>query len=365
MLVENQVIKQKWNNKNKEHYIGLGYCFTSIGDEFETKIEDLTKASKAKVLVKCDYCGAIVKKMYQTYIKQHHDKFGDACKDCQPKKNKLVCQDKYGVDNGSQLQSAKNKAKQTCLDKYGYDNASKAPEIIDKIQQTFLDKYGVVSPLKLPEVEQKRIQASINKFGTENPFASELCQQQIEQTNLNKYGVKYPSQSEEIKAKVIATNLERYGASYYSQTNECKEKVKSTNLERFGYESNLSSPEVRAKIAETLVKNGNCPTSKQQLQLCDMLKSIYGSCELNMPCGANMLDCVVMVDGIKIDVEYDGWYWHKDARRDRRRDEFVKSQGYKILRILSDRKVPPTEQIKAAVDELVNSDKQFIRIKMV
>lgn len=59
----------KWNNKNRKYYELLGYVFTRNGDEFEVDVEHLTKASKAIVEVQCDYCGKVVNKAYQTYIK--------------------------------------------------------------------------------------------------------------------------------------------------------------------------------------------------------------------------------------------------------------------------------------------------------
>lgn len=46
---------------------------------------------------------------------------------------------------------------------------------------------------------------------------------------------------------------------------------------------------------------------------------------------------IIMVDFLcenKI-IEYDGDYWHKDKKDiDKKRDSFLKSKGYKILRIL-------------------------------
>ena len=43
----------------------------------------------------------------------------------------------------------------------------------------------------------------------------------------------------------------------------------------------------------------------------------------------------------KIIIEYDGWIWHGSKKiqiRDRRRDEYLKSIGWKILRIKSNKK---------------------------
>lgn len=219
MLIPNQIVKVKWNSRNKKYYSNLGYVFTKVGDEFCLKAEDLMPNSKVEVQVRCDFCGKIVVKKMQTYNQQHHPKHGDCCIDCQPEKNKLVCLDKYGVD--------------------------------------------------------------------------------------------HPKKSQEIREKEKEHNREKYGCDYYWLTEEGKNRIKATNLEKYGVEYTLQSPEIRAKGAETLAKNGICPTSSQQLQLRDLLEEIYGKCELNKPLSRALLDCVICVDGQFIDIEYDGWYWHK------------------------------------------------------
>ena len=46
----------KWNPRNKKYYEELGYVFTTYGDEFEVKVEDLAKGSMYKVQCICDNC---------------------------------------------------------------------------------------------------------------------------------------------------------------------------------------------------------------------------------------------------------------------------------------------------------------------
>lgn len=180
-----------------------------------------------------------------------------------------------------------------------------------------------------------------------------------------KYGVYHPLQSEEIRNRMAEHNMEKYGQANVSQVPEFRDKSKQTCLRKYGVESSLSATSVREKIVQTLISNGSVPTSKQQIELAKMLEEMYGSCELNSPCGRCALDCVVVVDGIKIDVEFDGWYWHQDAQRDRRRDEYVKSRGYKILRIVGSHEIPTREQIEKKVAFLTTTQHKFTQIKLV
>ena len=51
-----ETVKIKWNPRNKKYYESFGYIYTKMGDEFEVKIEHLTKGSDVKVRCKCDGC---------------------------------------------------------------------------------------------------------------------------------------------------------------------------------------------------------------------------------------------------------------------------------------------------------------------
>jgi very-short-patch-repair endonuclease len=290
MLIENQTTEMTWNNRSKERYIALGYKFTNIGDKFTIDVKDLSPNSHYVVKVKCDFCGCIIEKKMQTYILQHHPKYGDCCAKCQPQKNKLVCMDKYGVDNGSKTQETINKIKQTCIDKYGVDNPARIDGVGEKISKK----------------------------------VKEIC-----------------------------------------KSEEYIEKRKKTNRERYGFDSPMQSPEIRKKISRTLRNNGSCPTSKQQLYICDLLKEIYGNCELNKMAYGFSLDCFIEVEGIKIDVEYDGWYWHKNRReQDKRKNDFLIDRGYRVLRIRANRKAPTKEQIIKAVDYLVKDNHHLAYIDL-
>lgn len=348
--------KVKWNSKHKKYYTDKGYVFTAIGDEFDVAIADLTHGSKAMVDVQCDYCGEIVHKQYGIYLKQHHDKFGDCCVKCQPIKNKLCCLEKYGVDNGSKTDEAIAKIKRTSLERYGTENPAQAQFVRDKISEASKRNY--------PKAKDKLIQTNLERYGVECVFANEAIRAQIKNTMLEKYGVEHPKQNEDIKAKEREHNRAKYGVDYYSQTAECRERTIQTNLSKYGYECTLQVPSIREKGVQTLIENQKCPTSKQQIELHEMLKNIYGHCEINYPCGRCLLDCMLNIDGAFVDIEYDGAYWHQDEQRDRRRDEFVKSQGYKVFRIKGGRKLPTQEQIVQAIDYLVKGNHSFTEIDL-
>lgn len=79
------------------------------------------------------------------------------------------------------------------------------------------------------------------------------------------------------------------------------------------------------------------------------------------------MDCLVKFKDVLIDVEYDGWYWHKDrGEYDRRRNYYVINNGYRILRIKADKKdtLPSKQQIQEAIDYLVKDNHHLTYIDM-
>lgn len=176
------------------------------------------------------------------------------------------------------------------------------------------------------------------------------------QTMLERYGVENSSEIPDITDKIKATNREKYGYDWRMQSPEIQAKSRKTMLDKYGVEHALQVPEFSDKAMHTRCENGKNPTSKPQLALFHLLLDMYKNCELEKPCGNCSLDCVLNIDGNLIDVEYDGWFYHQDKMRDMRRDNFVKTQGYKILRVKANKRdeIPNREQIEEQVQKLLH-----------
>ena len=65
---------------------------------------------------------------------------------------------------------------------------------------------------------------------------------------------------------------------------------------------------------------------------------------------------------VKIDVEYDGWYWHQDKKKDKKRDYYHMRRGWKILRVKSGTKLPSFDALFKALDYLINTDHHHCEI---
>ena len=212
------------------------------------------------------------------------------------------------------------KTKRTTREKYNYDHISQIPEIKNKKVETFRSNFGFDYILQVPYYQE----------------------------NLKK------------KSK------ELYGNEFYSKTPEFIERFITTNRERRGVDYPSQSPEVQNKIRKSFEKNkNNTWTSKQQLDLYEKIKELYGEsyCQLNFAESHLSLDIMLNINDCKIDIEYDGWYWHRDTElKDRKRDEFLKSRKYKILRIKSGKLLPSNKDLILHINKLINSNCQYTEI---
>lgn len=302
MLLENELIEMRWHHSNKEKYTNLGYVFTKNKDTFYAKVKDVLKCScGVKIPVKCDYCGEIYYPTVRNYEKAHSRKDKDCCVSCKGKEIRETLQKKYGVDSIMEIPSARKKVEETCLIKYGATSPLGNSEIFNKTKESLNAHYNL-------------------KNGIKELYTAPGIAKRIEQTNMKRYGGKAP----------------------------------------------LCSSEIRAKVTKTMYQNGTCLTSKPQILLNQMIIDLYGNSELNYPCDKVCLDCMTIVNGNKIDIEYDGWFWHKDKQvEDRRRDNFVKSQGYKIIRFVAyENRVPTEQELCGAIDKIVTANRNFIKVEL-
>ncbi|WP_299831282.1 zinc-ribbon domain-containing protein [uncultured Metabacillus sp.] len=105
MLIE-QLIKVKWSNRNKKHFIEKGYSFSKNGDEFLVDVNDLKKGSHYFVRFICDYCNGANQidekskwKKFKDYNYQREIVSKDCCisQECMNKKNRglVTKRDRY------------------------------------------------------------------------------------------------------------------------------------------------------------------------------------------------------------------------------------------------------------------------------
>lgn len=303
MLITTKV-KIKWNPSNKNYYENKGFIFTKFKDEFEVDVNDLYEKSSVIVQYYCDYClenniNDIYSKDWYRYLKQRQNISKDCCgnKDCVAKKTKESIMKKYNVETPFAI-----------------------PENYKKIKQSYLDRYGVEHPLQLEEFQNKR-----------------------KNTCLEKLGVEHPAQNKIIHEKMKKTSLERHGFEYAAQD---PEKIKI----------------IQSKRLETMSKNNSAPCSKQQ----KYIHKLIGG-ELNYPYSRCLLD--IAFPNEKIYVEYNGKGHNLNVKlgnitqeefdiNEIKREQYLKFQGWKIIRIISKEDLLPSIDI---LKKLINEAKNYLQ----
>ena len=263
-----------------------------------------------------------------------------------------------------QTDDFKEKTKNTIIKEYGCDFYSQTDEFKEKFLNTVHKKYGenINTPSQAIKIKEKIRETNLKRYGVNNPMQNDDIKEKLKMTMINKYGVEHYAKTDDFKEKYKNTCLNKYGVEHSSKSNIVQKKIKATNIEKYGVPCVFQNPNIKEKISTTLSKNEQVKTSSQQVYIYEFLKNKYSNIEKNYPCDNSFFDIALFVDDVKIDIEYDGWYWHQDKQRDRRRDEFFKNQGWKILRIRSGHKLPTEEQLFQAIDELLTTDRQFKEI---
>lgn len=313
MLVPNQLVEVTVGSHTFKHYKELGYD-VGKGDIISVPPEHLTIGSHARVHVLCDMCGTPFDTSYQNHMDSARDM--DRCRKCASKKGRA-----------------------TCFERYGTENISSLPSVRVKIRQTCLEKYGTIHPLQNEDIKEK-----------------------LKSTNMELYGAEYVTQSKDIREKMKSTWLNKYGVDNPFSSSEIQDKVKETNLRKYGEITPSKNHEIQEKIRQSLMENGTGKASTQQIQLHEMIQKKYPEALLNYPFSTCSLDVFIEIDGVKIDCEYDCWYWHQDQQRDIKRDKFLQSKGFKTLRIKSGRLLPTEQELFDAIDYLVNTEHHFKEI---
>lgn len=303
IMLLTQSIPVVWNKYNRKRYESKGYVFTNYGDTFMLNVSDLTKGCDKRVDVKCDVCGEVRSLIWNKYLKQHDDKFGDTCIKC--------CIDKKEA---------------TTMENWGVKNPFQSDKIKQHIKQFYIDTYGVENPMHVSTIKEKQQQSTFNSFGVYNPSQSDVVKQKKIETCQKHFGVDNPMNDEQLRYKAVQKQRESYK------------------------------------------QNGiKVSTSKTEQKMCDILIKMFGEqyCLPSFEVGIYTLDCMVNINDCKIDIEYDGQYWHtldNQIYKDRVRDNYLIKQGYKILRVKGNRKIPTKEQLQEGIDYLVKDNHTYAEI---
>lgn len=179
-----------------------------------------------------------------------------------------------------------------------------------------------------------------------------------------KYGVENISQLKSVKIKKENISLQKYGVKHPAQNYKVKELAKQTCLKRYGTKSPMQCESVKCKSANSYFMSGKIRTSSQQLDVFNMILNLGYDAVLNYPESLLNLDIAIFIDDKKIDIEYDGWYWHQNIKKDISRNKVLVKYGWNVIRILSRTLLPTKEQLQQAINNVLSNNKQIQLIQL-
>lgn len=338
-------------DESKKHYKEV--CFERYGTDHPQKNESIRQKTQNTCLERYGVISPsmsedIKQKTKETNIQRYGFPYASSSQEVKDKMRQ-TCLERYGSVASIASDEIREKAKQTIIDRYGVESYSKTNEYKQKIKQTMKEKYGVEYASQSVEIRNKMKATSLEKWGYEYPQQSPLVQEKVKQTSLKRYGTISPTQNESVKNKIKKTNIEKYGYESCLKNPEIITKRKQTNLIKYGFENVAQSPQVKSKIANSLYNNNSAPCSKQQLYLCDLFMG-----NLNYPIHGYNTD-ICLIDE-KITIEYDGGGHFLSVKRGELtekefnqkelvRDQCIKREGYKVMRIISRKDYLPSDTI--------------------
>lgn len=305
MIIGND-IQVKWSKNNKSYFVEKGYVFTQYGDTFKVDLKDLKSNMSYKVDCKCDFCGKIFYRMYYLVSFRERHSCGNKCKKFLQKETNI---ERYGCECCLQNEDIHKKTQKTLIDRYGADEVWKSQDIINKRLNTFKNNYS--DEFKKKQLQLKREESRKNTTGYATPFHDPSIRKHAKETLIEHLGVDNPWKSPEVREKIKQTNILRYGTEHIAQNEEkCHLMIKN--------------------MIKTQCENNQIKVSRPQKYLTKLFHA-----KINYPFDIYALDMVLIDE--KIDIEYDGGGHHRfdTEEHDKKRDEFLIENDWKIIRISS------------------------------
>lgn len=234
----------------------------------------------------------------------------------------------FGLNKGELNPDHSAKMKGSGNPRYGMVVSFETREKIRNIHKTKGTFKGVNNPMygKTHDEETRKKISEYNKLrskGELNPF----------------YGKKHSAKTKKLisQIRVIRELAKGEKNPMYKKNHKEETKIKQANIRRAFI---IKNPE--KSINYIIVKNYKNQTnkkggyiSKKQAEIYELLKKYFKDAELNYPIvtSQTVYFADIGIPSIKLDIEYDGSFWHTDISKEVKRDINIQNIGWKVLRI--------------------------------
>ena len=341
MLVS-EFVRKEIVPQNRAHCAKWGVPDAKIGDIVEIPIANLGVSSDFKIEVRCDYCGDVFTTSVRVRNRYLRDSIikKDCCKACRPLKVREGTQVKYGVPSTFML-----------------------PEVRHKISVAL--KEYVSTPKGRAHLETLAAAKRSLSQSVPGPFSNPEVRRKIQDTCIERYGGPSPLCSAEVRKKAKNTCEERYGVKSVIQNPTFMMKMQDTCIERYGVPNAMQNADIKQRALENRC---NVVVSKPQQAVFDAVKSLGYTAKLNYRFGPYSYDIAVLDPKYKIDIEYDGYFWHAGREcHDSQRDAFSIQSGWHVIRFKARsgcNDVPTFEQVQNSIKTVLQDNPSVLVVEL-
>ena len=257
------------------------------------------------------------------------------CKSCAQKvpgvsnKIKATCKEKYGTEHHLQNKSILEKQKKTNIERYGVENITQVKEIKDR---------GIATRIaKMDEINENRRQTCLEKYGVDNVMKLRTNKEKLSKLFIN-------ISKDDIIKRLNEFNIEVL--EYTRCADYCKFKCSTCKYEF------TSKPNWLFNYSN---KCPNCDKKiygEQQQEIYNFCSTYFNNIILNDRSILDGKEIDIYIPGIKLGIEYDGLYWHKESTGiDRNyhldKTNLSESKGIDLIHIFEDEWMNKSDIIKS------------------
>lgn len=283
----------------------------------------------------------------------------------------------------------KEKREETLFKNYGVKNPSQSSIIQLRKEETLSKNYGVTCPFNSEIIRKRIVQTNNDHWGVDNVSQSDIIAEKKRITNQKNSNVDFSFQSTETKKKITKTIKEKYGVDYYVQSKECRLYVKnSINSNRIKFWANhlqIKTDDIVINDMNFTIKNlckihDEFEINRYNLynrSLCDRMENICTICnpisqnssiketeirnfiENNLSINTtkikiNKKEIDIFLPDNKLGIEFNGLYWHSEARKVNinyhlNKTENCEAQGIQLLHVFEDEWIFKKEIVKSII----------------
>jgi hypothetical protein len=329
-------------------------------------IDEVSKHSHKKVKVKCDHCGKIKEIKYNSYNVSTNNGVCDYycnSKDCINKKRTIVIQEKYGVNNVSQLQNVKDKKIETSLKNYGVEYPIQSNEIKEKIKNINNKNFGKDWITQTDNFKEKSKITNLERYGTENAAQSTIIKNKSKKTNIEKYEADFYLQSELFKDIVKKRKIDFLSNKYCLEIIDMQDDIFFSKCNKCDqiFESNYQML-LNRFISNTVlctICNPIKSLSGHELQLQNFVKENFsGEIILTNRDIIKPYELDIYIPELKLAFEFNGLYWHSEQYRKNdyhfKKTEFCEKLGIQLIHVYEDDWIFKNDIIKSIILNKLN-----------